>query len=248
VLALIKNGTNWLELSPSQGVRSSTYNGFTYPSNLSVMPSIEARQSWGIKAAAATVATQYIAAPTLSGTLTASNDLDSAYVNAATGAVVGNTSGLITATTNLVRRSHNPKFTAIIRTGAAADITTARFFIGLTSGTPANTDTQTLNMIAFRFSTLAGDAGFVPLCADGTTTSTGAALGGVVAATTRYLLQIEVNDANGTATFRVNNGAPLVMSTNLPLASAELGACVMLITNSAAARNFKFSRFVVEMD
>lgn len=248
---LIWDGASWCELNAGVVLKSSTYNTLKLFRDAAAMHSFRARNHWKVKAAAATIQQDGIAAPTVTGTPTASNDTDSTYINIASGAASGNFGGYTTATFNLVRRQHNPIFDIVMRTGAAADIANIRFWIGLFSAAPTNVDTLagSTSAFAFRYSTVAGDAGWVPVTSDGASQSTGTAIG-TIAASTRYLLTIEVDDANGLAKFRVNNDytTERTLTTTLPAAATELGASWYVITTAAVAKNWKFSRLVCEYD
>lgn len=232
----------------SAGAYASTLHYFR---DLAVRPSFAVRNSFEVKAAAATIAFNGVATPTVTGTPSASNDTDSTYINLLSGASSGNITGYVSATFNLVRRQHNPKMSIVIRTGAAADIANIRFWIGLCSAAPTNVDSLVgvASFAGFRYSTVVADAGFVPVTCDNATQNVGSMVsGGTIAATTRYLLSMEVNDTAGTATMRINNGTASTLSANLPAAATELGYVFYLITTAAVAKNFKFSRMVIEYD
>lgn len=249
VAALLYDGAKWCQIDPAILLKTSTYNSYVLPDNsLAVRPAPFARNSWDVKAAAATIAQNGIAAPSTVGTVSASNDTDSTYNNFLTGAVAGNGAGVSSATFNLVRRSHNPIFHCLLRTGAAADIANIRMWIGLGAAAATYVDVSASQFVGFRFSSITGDAGFVPVCYDGTTQNVGAVLGGTLAATTRYLLSFQVNDLASTVKFWVNNGTPVTLSANLPAAATELGFSAYLYTTAAVAKNFKISRIYCEYD
>jgi hypothetical protein len=242
----------WVQVNEPLVLSAGAHNTtLRYFRDLAVKPSFAVRNSFEVKAAAATIAFSGVATPTATGTPSASNDTDSTYINLLSGASSGNITGYVAATFNLVRRQHNPKFSIVIRTGAAADIANIRYWIGLCSSAPTNVDTfaGVLSFAGFRYSTVIGDAGFVPVTCDGTTQNVGAMVtnGGIVAST-RYLLSMQINDSAGTAVFSINNGATTTLSANLPAAGTELGYAFYLITTAAVAKNFKFSRMVVEYD
>lgn len=67
-----------------------------------------------------------------------------------------------------------------------------------------------------------------------------------VAAGVRYLLQIELTSSS--AIFTVNNGTPVVITTNLPTTSTELGVNVIAFTTIASGKNWLFSRAWVDYD
>lgn len=250
VIAFLYDGTEWNEIGLSLAVKLSNYNSFVVPDTKTAFaPAMQARNRWDVKAAAATVQATGIAAPTATGTPSASNDTDSTYINLLSGAVSGNLTGYVSATFNLVRRSHNPTFHCILRTGAAADIANIRYWVGLFSAAPTNVDTLAAGTkaICFRSSTVAGDSGWVGVCSDGTTQTVSAG-SGALTASTRYLLSFEVDSTNSLVRFSVDNGDPVTVSANLPATTDELGFAVYLITTAAVAKNFKLSRLVCTYD
>lgn len=247
----VYDGGLWCEVNAGIVAKAATYNSLKLFRDMPAVHSFRARNNWKVKAAAATIQQDGIAAPTATGTPSASNDTDSTYINLLSGGAAGNLAGYTTATFNLVRRQHNPVFDIVMRTGAAGDIANIRFWIGLFSAAPTNVDTLAAgtSAIAFRYSTVAPDTGWTPVTSDGASQSTATAIG-TVAASTRYLLTIEVDDTNGLARFRVNNDLTTerTISTTLPAAATELGASWYIITTAAAAKNWKFSRCVCEYD
>lgn len=247
IALLCVNGTIWMQIDPSLALKVSAQNSLKYPRDLAVVPSLAARNRIWAKASAATFAAVGCVV-TNGAALTAGNDTDSAYINVQATAGAGNPNYIETSTFNYFRRSHNPKFETIIRTGLAADLANMRFWIGITSATPTNVDSLVgvASFAGFRYSS-AVDSGFVPVCCDNAAQNVGSPMAAIVAST-RYLLSLEVNDANGTVTFRINNGTPTVLNTNLPAAATELGFSVKIITTVAVVKNFKFSRAAVDFD
>lgn len=252
VLVLICiDGTIWAQWDALFPLSISANNSFKYPRDLAVLPDYRARNGWGLRSAAATTQPIGIVSTSANGTPTASNDTDSTYTNWASGAVIGNAAGVVAATFNHVRRQHNPRFTVLVRTVAAGDIANIRWHIGLCSAAPSNVDTLVgvCSYAGFRFNTVAGDAGWTPVTCDNATQNVGSMVsGGTIAAATRYLLVMEINDADGTVDFSVNNGPVSTLSANLPAATTELGYSVTIFTTAAAAKNFKFSRMWCEFD
>lgn len=248
-LMLAYDGASWCEVNAGIVMKAASYNSLTLFREAPVFHGYQARNHWTVKAAAATIAQNGIAAPTATGTPSASNDTDSTYINLATGGGAGNLAGYTTATFNLVRRQHNPVFHLVMRTGS--DISSVRFWIGLFSAAPTNVDTlaASTSALCFRYSTNTTDAGWIPVTSDGSSQSTATAIG-TVATSTRYLLSIEMDSANGVAKFRVNNDRTTErsISTTLPATTTELGASWYIIAITAAVRNWKFSRCICEYD
>lgn len=245
-IMLVYTGSRWEETNGSH-TTALTYPAaapWRRPYGMPIQMTPAARNNFSFKAAAAIIQASGIAAPTLTGVAAASNQTDSTYISLTSGASAGNASGYLTTTYNLVRRSHNPKFSIVLQ---VTDLSAVRYWIGFfsTSVTSVDTVAAGTSAAAFRYSSVAGDAGWVPVCNDGTTQTTGAAIG-TVAAATRYLLEIEM--VNSQAIFTVNNGTPQVLTTNLPATSTELGLNVVVITTAAAAKVWNLSRVFVEYD
>lgn len=254
VALFVNNGTNWVQnaVNVPNLTTAATHNNFLIPNEIfAARAAARARTGFGARAAAAAFQPDGIAAPTASGTLTVSLQPDSAYVNAASAAAVGATAGLVT-TYNLTRRSYNPRFDCLIRTAAAAaDLANIRIWVGFFSANPPNADALgTISALAFRYSTVAPDAGWVAVASNGSTQFTSSPLTSLLTPDTRYLLSIEVNHAAGSAKFTVNNDSAqsTTITSSLPAATTDLGVAVLLITTNAATKNFRISRFAVEMD
>lgn len=211
------------------------WDGIEYELTAGTIPN--GRKSWLVTAAAATVDAVGMAAPTVTGA-TVSNDTDSTYINFATTAVLGNISGLISATFNLVRLAYDPTFIAVVRTGA--DITNLRFFLGLFPSAPTNADTPPNNSICFRYSAPAADGGWRGICRDAAAQTVSAQIGPTLAANTRYMLKFRKQGS--TVYFSVDNGPETAISTNLPVSTTDLGFAVRVITNVAVIKNLKLSR------
>ena len=64
----------------------------------------------------------------------------------------------------------------------------------------------------------------------------------------RWLLQIELDDANSRAIFTINNGTPVVIQSNLPASATDLGFEINIWTVENLAKNIKISRYFCEYD
>ncbi|MBL8162451.1 MAG: hypothetical protein JNJ61_10735 [Anaerolineae bacterium] len=226
---LLYDGTRWVEPNLP-------------PNNL---PPWKIRENgWYEKAAAATYESVGIAAGTNAIVPTASNDDSGTFVNHAITASAGTIGGRRTTTFNLVRRAHNPMFEALIRTGTV--ITEMRFWVGMFQAAPTNVDTLAASTaaMAFRYSTVAGDPGWVGVCNDGTSQSV-TALVGAIAVSTVYRLRIWYDPAEARVFFQVNDLPPVSHNTNMPSLSTELGAAVYGITTTATAKNIANSYYGV---
>lgn len=251
VALFVYNGTNWVQ-NAVEILSAPASDDFLIPhARFAARAAARARTGFGARAAAAAFQPDSIAAPTASGTLTASLQADSAYVNAASAATAGAVAGLVTATFNLTRCAYNPRFDCLISTAAAADLANIRIWIGLFSAAPPNADALgSVSALAFRYSTVAPDDGWVAVASGASTQFTSSPLSGLLTPDTRYLLSIEVNAAAGSATFTINNNSAqaTTITSSLPAATTNLGVAVHCITTVAAAKNFRISRFALEMD
>lgn len=270
-LALYWDGTRWFEALSHVSLRdewtSTLYNaaeilvprgsiktyGLGYAANrprLNFMPRPSSRISVMEKAAAATYASIGMAAGTNTGAgaVTEANNTDSVYVQQAIAASAGTFGGRRSSTFDLFRRQHNPYFHAKIRTGT--DVANTRLWCGIFSAAVTNVDTVAgaTEAAAFRYSTVAGDAGWMGVTKDATTQATPVSTGVGVAVSTAYDLEIWVDSGNGVVYFSVNGSTPVSLSSNLPQTTTELGWMVTAITTTASAKTFDISRVYVEFD
>jgi hypothetical protein len=148
------------------------------------------------------------------GTIAADPRADGQYTSQTSGATAGNGSTIASAEAS-VFTNFDWTWECVVYTDPTA-VTGVRYFFGVGQNTPTNSDAITSRKVMFRFSTVAGDAGWVPTTADGTTQHTDTAIG-TVAAATRYLLKIRfVSSGTPTAFFSVNGGAETSVTANLP--------------------------------
>lgn len=193
---------------------------------------------WSIRAAAATLQQVGIAAPTIANTPANANQTDGPYVTLPTTASSGNLGGFVTATFNLVRLAYDPIVEWLIKTDST--ISSIRIWIGLASADVTNSDTASGSFIGFRYSTVAGDAGWMPVNRDGTTQTVGTAIG-TVQASTVYKLRLRLVSGTPTCYFSVNDGAEQAFATNIPLNSTDLGMVCRPITQTTAIRLINYS-------
>jgi hypothetical protein len=231
-------------------------NSFVVGSNnqvrLDFAPKLSRRNYWSIRAAAATFSTSGIAADTAvgAGGLTEANDTRSTFVSVAIAATAGTFGGRRTTTFDLTRTGYDPVFEAVIKTGA--DITNMRIFVGLTNQAVTNVDDHAgagTIAVAFVYSTVRGDAGWIGLCSDGATQTISSSLAAIAAATV-YHLRIRVDSTSSIAYFSIDDGAEVAISTTLPATTTEMGAEAIAIktATTAPATNFAISRLVMEFD
>lgn len=143
-----------------------------------------------------------------SGTVTAVTDTTSNWIRHATSTVAGNNGG-IRYTADLCWLDHLPLIRVYLRTGAA--ITNTRWWITLNNGaavTGNSDDQHALKGVGIRYSTGAGDGGWVPWTSDGTTQTIGSTIT-TVAVSTIYLLEIKVTATNS-VTLTVNGSSQTV--------------------------------------
>lgn len=202
------------------------------------------RSCW-MHATPGTIVTVGIAAPTETGAVGSNVDTTSVWRQYTSGAGAGANAGHDMVT--FVRVGHEPKCVIYLRTGAT--ITGIRHWLGLSSAGMTNVDTHAGHCAAFRYSTVAGEAGFVGVFRDGTTQEITAALG-TYAASTLYRLTIEFTSATA-CTFTVDdvtNGttASASLSTNTPGSTTSLEVSNQIFTTAGGARSWEFGRFHLE--
>ncbi len=100
----------------------------------------------------------------------------------------------IIQSTDFIRLEHNPELLIHFRLGS--DISSQRLWIGFWTAAQTDTDTSVRPGCGVRYSTVAGDTGFVLQTSDGTSQNLGATLGTIVASD-EYLLHIVIS-GNGT--------------------------------------------------
>lgn len=144
--------------------------------------------------------------------------------------------GWTVQTADLVRVQQNPTYTFDIKTGDS--IEAIRIFVYLSSltATQGNGDTFSGEAIGFRFSTVAGDGGWVGVTRDGTTQSVTATVA-PIAVSTRYKLTIRVKDS--TVYFSVNDGAEVSTASSLPAATTNLVQWCAIVHGTVADANVK---------
>jgi hypothetical protein len=213
---------------------------------LSFVPGMDVRNWFACRAAGASVDSIGAGTITTANTPANANDASDTYVTMPTTASSGNAGGIVTAFT-MVRRAHNPIMYAIVKT--PADITSVRYWIGLGSAAVTNVDSIAAgtSFVGWRFSTVATDTGWRPVTMDGTTQTTAADIG-TVAASTRYVLRMRVNDVAGKVFFSVNGGAEVEATATLPASATDLGVVVRVFNQVAAIRQINLSRVWVEYD
>jgi hypothetical protein len=150
-------------------------------------------------------------------------DTITTWLRATAGSTAGNQAGQ-TISGALCWLDHEPTLEVKFRTGSV--ITNVRYYVLLTdlfSALPPNNDAlQARRGVGFRFSTIAGDTGWVPWTADGTTQTIGATCSPAMAANTTYILRCTVSVGAGTATMSVNGGPPV----SVAIGAAALGTAV----------------------
>lgn len=184
-------------------------------------------------------------APTVSNANTINNQATSTFVQYQGAAAAGTEQGLRNTGAAACQVRHGPTWFAVIRTDAS--ITAVRFWIGMTNSAPTNADDLggATKYIMFRYSTVAGDAGWVGVARDGAAQSV-TAIAGTIAINTTYLLKIRMSDDGTTAYFSVNGGDEIPLTTNLPAGTTTLGWAISLFTTENVAKSINISRMFCE--
>lgn len=165
------------------------------------------------------------------------SDVDGPWVRH-TGSVDGTIVQYRTSNTQVMPDA-NVTFWSRIRTGG--DITNIRIWLGFCSGAFTNVDTFAANGIAIRYSTVAGDGGWVGVCrsvATGLQSVTATITG--IAINTKYNINITVSGNGTLVTFTVN-GNQQTLATNIPTGVMHLfGTAVVRVSTANKILDVKY--------
>jgi hypothetical protein len=157
-----------------------------------------------------------------------------------TTAAIGNTASL--TWNNWCRINHLPRYRIYMHTGASLDA--LRLWCGWTNATPAGLDDMSANHCAmFRYSTVAGDGGWVGVSSNGIAQSVTSTVA-TIATSTTYILDITVNSLSSIS-FSVNEGTPQEITTTIS-SGTNLVPWLSVETRSAATKSFFVSRLYLE--
>jgi hypothetical protein len=213
---------------------------------LDMTPALSARAHFDIRCASGATYPSLIAAPTSTGTVAAANDSTDTFNSHTSGAVAGNTAGLVSSTFNVWRVDYRPIFACRIMTGPL--ITAQRIYIGLAGATPPNSDTLATSFVGVRYSTVAGDTGFTPVACDGATQTLGTSFG-TLFADTLYDLRIYYTSTSTVVALRVGSASASWTEQAIsggPFSGVDIGWAALLIVTSASARVLKLCRIYGE--
>ena len=229
--------------------RQIVSNGTDFESMLPMINRVN-RSSYILKNAGATTATNvgFPAAPTLTATVTSADDAQAPWLNHATTATAGNSSGVISAAFTYIRPDWSPKFSAYIKTDATA-ITTTGYWVGMFSAAPDNATAPNIHAAAFRYYTSVDGTAFwrtVTIAGTGasaTVTTTSQS----ILANTAYQLNIDCTSGSD-CKFYINGSLVSTHTTQLPASGQTMGYGARVTALAAAARNIKWSRISVAHD
>lgn len=165
------------------------------------------------------------------------------YINMTTTASAGNSSA-IQFTGGATAPYANGTYIWIVKTGASVSNVRLWAGLGVSGVTPPNADVWTnTNLIAFRFSTAAGDTGWVGHTQKlGGVTSTNTAAITSVAADTVYVLKLVISGNNTQYDFYVNGSGPqsiTVAGSQAPANTASMTNGMGIGTTDANAKTLK---------
>jgi hypothetical protein len=181
---------------------------------------------------------------TVAGTITHLTEADFIGKRCTSAAVIGNSGGFFT-TQQFEATIADPVAWFRIRTGS--DISNVRIWVGLANQNLANQDSSaTTNIAAFRYSTVAGDGGWVGVTQAATANFTVSSTVAAIAASTEYLLRIRVSGDGTAIHFSVDGGTEQTITTDLPTTTVALNAVVKVTTQAASARVIDFAVLHVE--
>lgn len=175
------------------------------------------------------------------GTGSIVNQDDGPYTRYTSSAVASGKAG-VDGPFNLVERRHSPDLVVVMRTGSS--LANLRFWVGFIQVATQNVDNlSTTKGMLFRYSSVAGDPGWVAVTSNGTSQTVSAKIADI-ATNTRYILRIRCSGSS--VFFSVNGGTEVEVTATLPDTTQQLGVAVTVHTNEAVAKTIDINRFYVE--
>lgn len=182
--------------------------------------------------------------PSASGSTAASTDDDGVWITY-TSSASSNTEAGVRDGAVVTRRAHSPTWVTKIKLGAT--ITNVRVVCGLASGipttTPYNGDTEAIHAAHFRFSTAAGDTNWKAVTNNGSGSPTVTDTGVAASASTAYKFKVVLSASD--VKFYINDALVATNTTTLPGTSTDMYGWSILRTLNAAAKDFKFNRYLI---
>jgi hypothetical protein len=223
--------TGWIDMSaipitvmPNQRLRSSGW--------FNVLPGAGAPVAVGLNG-------------TLSTTGTLSNGSDALHPYLHIAATTSILIGVKSNSASFLEVRHDPRLYFTMKTGSS--ILNVRFFIGLGPDF-SSADTSGFDLVGFRYSTSAGDPGWVGICCDGTVAGNMqvSTWNVPIAASTRYALDITFSGGGTLATFSVNGVVAGTMTVRLPTGNVPITYKVQMQNLVAEAKHFDVGGFYAE--
>jgi hypothetical protein len=191
--------------------------------------------------------TGFSTAPTVTGTAAVVSLTVAQFISYTSAAVLNSDAGWLSSSFGQTRRDWMPRYGCTMRTDA--DITLCRFWIGLFSTTPMAATDPAINGMGFRYSTDVDGTAFWRCWTNG-----GGAPGEVttttvpVTANTIYRMAIVANPSGLSVDFYIDDVLVASHSTDIPLATANLGHVeeVRTLDATPAARVISISKVSCE--
>ena len=208
-----------------------------YRRTLSLVPSFETASTfYGINIGAGITA---------AGTNAVLSEADFVGRRFTTAATTGTTAGFNTLS-KLAETLLDPIFWCRVRTGSS--ITNVRIWVGIATQNLGNQDSvATSHIAAFRYSTVAGDGGWVGVTQAASAAFTVTGTVAAIAADTEYLLRIRVTGDGTSISFSVDDGAEQTSTTDLPDTASNVLAVVKIATQENAAKYIDFASLYAEL-
>lgn len=173
------------------------------------------------------------------GTVNATQSGSNFYLTLTSPATTGQVASITPSYYAITNVSTNPDFQILIHTPAS--MASLRLWVGLASAAQADSDTLTGQGAGLRYSTVAGDAGWVPVTRGAGSQTVGAAIsGGAPTVSTVYRIRIRTIDAGVTWRFSVNGGAEVTQTGTPP--ATNLGWQFSVHTQENVGKRIGFSR------
>lgn len=184
------------------------------------------------------------ATPTINGsTFAGDNQTTGMFEQCITAAGAGGSAGMVAASANQLQPQQDPTWITVLRTGAS--ITGVRIWVLFSNAAGSDADDQggVTAYFGFRYSTVAGDAGWVGVTRDGATQTVTGTVANIAVSTT---YKLKVRKSGSTIYFSVNGGVEIAKTTNLPSGTTTLQWFAKIWTQDANAKSLSWSRHSVK--
>lgn len=175
---------------------------------------------------------------TATGTTNATQSGGNFFITQTSAATTGQIADITPSYYSITNVSTNPDFQIVLHTPAS--VANLRLWVGLISAAQTDSDTMTGHGAMLRYSTVAGDAGWVPVTRNGSSQTVGTALTSTPTTSTVYRMRIRTIDAGVTWRFSVNGGTETTQTGTVP--ATNLGWTLFVSTRENVGKRIGFAR------